>query len=64
MMQRSLRRLALAALPLALAACAVTAPPPSVTAPVPQGWQAPLPHGGSVADLAQWWNRAGDPLLV
>lgn len=64
MMQRSLRRLALAALPLALAACAVTAPPPSVTAPVPQGWQAPLPHGGSVADLAQWWNWAGDPLLV
>ncbi len=60
----SLGRLALAALPLVLAACAVTAPPPSVTAPVPAGWQAPLPHGGRVADLAQWWQRAGDPLLV
>lgn len=59
-----LRRLLLAASPLALGACAVTTPPPQVSAPAPAGWQAPLPHGGSVADLAQWWSRVDDPLLV
>lgn len=59
-----LGRLALAAAPLALAACAVGAPPPSVPAAVPAGWQAPLPHGASVADLAHWWQRMDDPLLV
>ena len=63
-MPLSCRRLALALLPLALAACAVTAPPPAVPAPAPAAWQAPLPHGGSVADLARWWQRMDDPLLA
>jgi len=59
-----LRRWALAASPLALAACAATAPPASVPAPVPAAWHAPLPHGGSVAGLARWWQRMDDPLLT
>jgi multidrug efflux system outer membrane protein len=59
-----LRRLALALLPLALAACAVTAPPSTVPAPAPAAWHAPLPHGGSVDGLARWWRRMDDPLLA
>lgn len=59
----ALRRLT-ACLPLALAACATTAPPPRVEAPPPTVWQAPLPHQGSLASLAQWWSQWGDPLLV
>ncbi|KAF1020568.1 MAG: Solvent efflux pump outer membrane protein SrpC [Paracidovorax wautersii] len=27
-------------------------------------WQAPLPHGGNNAALAQWWAGFGDPTLV
>ena len=57
-------RLLAACLPLALAACAATAPPPHVEAPTPAAWQAPLPHQGSLGDLAQWWAQWGDPLLV
>jgi multidrug efflux system outer membrane protein len=30
---------------------------------VPQRWEAPLPHGGSVKDLSQWWREFGDPVL-
>ena len=59
----ALRRLT-ACLPLALAACATPAPPPRVEAPPPTVWQAPLPHQGSLASLAQWWSQWGDPLLV
>ena len=29
----------------------------------PPRWSAPLPHNGSVANLAQWWQQQGDPLL-
>lgn len=53
-----------ACLPMALGACAVTAPPAQVPAPPPLAWQAPLPHQGSLADLAGWWTQLGDPLLV
>lgn len=59
----ALRRL-IACLPLALAACATTAPPPQVPPPTPMAWQAPLPHQGSLGGLAQWWTQWGDPLLV
>lgn len=58
-----LQRLALSTLPLALAACAVQRPPAAVQAPAPAAWHAPLPHQGSVADLADWWQRHSDPLL-
>jgi NodT family efflux transporter outer membrane factor (OMF) lipoprotein len=56
-------RLALAALPLLLAACAVQRPPAQAPAPTPAGWHAPVPHQGSVADLARWWELHADPLL-
>ncbi len=56
-------RLALAALPLLLAACAVQRPPAQAPAPTPAGWHAPVPHQGSMADLARWWELHADPLL-
>jgi len=33
------------------------------TAPVAAAWQAPLPHGGAVAELTRWWAQFDDPLL-
>ncbi|MBF5004912.1 efflux transporter outer membrane subunit [Diaphorobacter caeni] len=51
-------------LPLTLAGCAIQRPPAQVDAPVPTQWHAPLPHGGSVAQLEDWWRAAGDPLLA
>lgn len=60
-------RLALATLPLALAACGITRPPAAVEAPVPAQWQTPLaaakPHAGALPVLADWWRQAGDPVL-
>ncbi len=48
-----------------LGACATTALPPSEPATLPAAWYAPpLPHGGSSADLAQWWARFNDPVLA
>jgi NodT family efflux transporter outer membrane factor (OMF) lipoprotein len=47
-----------------LASCAITPPPARVAADLPAQWQAPLPHGGTVAQLSQWWQGLGDPLLV
>ncbi|MDA8455105.1 efflux transporter outer membrane subunit [Acidovorax sp. GBBC 3334] len=58
------RRLLCAAALLALAGCAARAPAPRVDAPAPAAWQAPLPHQGRVEDIAHWWERMGDPLLV
>ncbi len=55
--------LALAA-SMALTACALHSPPPTVTHAAPPQWQAPLPHNGSVQDLANWWQHQGDPLLA
>ncbi|WP_313070696.1 efflux transporter outer membrane subunit [Melaminivora sp.] len=55
--------LALAA--LALTGCAVQRPPAQVAVPMPPAWQAPLPHGGSVARLGAWWQEhLPDPLLA
>jgi outer membrane protein, multidrug efflux system len=64
--------------PLFLAACAVTAPTTQVSDQVAAKWYSPLPvtatavdaaktglpHQGSVATLANWWQSLGDPLLV
>ncbi|WP_338766443.1 efflux transporter outer membrane subunit [Massilia sp. METH4] len=56
--------------PLALAAalvlggCALSAPPARVDAQGPEAWHAPLPHGGTVAQLSLWWRSQGDPLLA
>jgi multidrug efflux system outer membrane protein len=61
-------RLALLCLSLALAACGVTRPPASASAPIPAQWHAPMPtplaHAGSLPALADWWRQLDDPLLV
>jgi NodT family efflux transporter outer membrane factor (OMF) lipoprotein len=49
---------------ISLAGCSLTRPPAQVEAPVPAQWHAPLPHGGSLASLADWWRQLDDPLLV
>lgn len=54
------------ALAAALLAAGCAAPLPALPAPDTRpaaSWHAPLPHGGSVADLRQWWERFDDPLL-
>ena len=61
---RRLRWIAAACLGLGLAGCGLTRPPATVEAPFPAQWHAPLPHGGSVASLAEWWRQLDDPLLV
>ncbi|HMC15432.1 MAG TPA: efflux transporter outer membrane subunit [Albitalea sp.] len=53
-----------AALSAALAGCASHPAAPEPTgALAPAQWQAPLPHQGSVTDLARWWQQFNDPLL-
>jgi multidrug efflux system outer membrane protein len=52
------------ALPLLLSACALPRPPEQVAAPAPAQWHTPLPHGGSLPVLADWWRQLDDPLLV
>ena len=59
-----LTSLAPLALALLLGGCASLMPPTQVMAPVAPGWQAPLPHQGSVVGLTDWWQAQGDPLLV
>ena len=54
----------LCTLPLWLAACATTPPPTSMPAQAAAQWIAPLPHHGNMGDLADWWQRLDDPLLV
>ncbi|KQU83657.1 RND transporter [Variovorax sp. Root318D1] len=63
---RRLRWFATVCLPLGLglAGCGLTRPPATVEAPFPPQWHAPLPHGGSVVSLADWWRQLDDPLLV
>jgi NodT family efflux transporter outer membrane factor (OMF) lipoprotein len=50
-----------------LAGCASTlsAPMPgSAAAPVAAQWHAPLPHGGQLVDLSQWWAQFDDLLML
>ena len=47
-----------------LAGCATAPEPVSVAAVAPPQWHAPLPHGGNVTDLSQWWRQQGDPVLA
>ena len=63
MPQNPLQRLALALLPLTLVGCAIQRPPSQADAAVPAQWHAPLPHGGSVAQLERWWDAQNDRLL-
>ena len=52
---------ALACLPLVLAGCATTGlqPAPELAQLAPAQWHAPLPHGGTAAQLADWWQQPG-----
>lgn len=50
-----------------LAGCAstvATSTLPRTTASVASQWQAPLPHGGQLADLSRWWAQFDDPLML
>lgn len=57
------------ALALTLAGCTTVGPNydrPAATRVenLPDTWQQPLPHGGSMGRLADWWKQFDDPLLV
>ncbi|MFL6673713.1 MAG: TolC family protein, partial [Massilia sp.] len=58
------RSLLTAAGPLALSACALSPPAPKVDAVVAPQWYAAPAHNASLTELASWWQRQGDPLLV
>lgn len=65
----SLSRLATSALCLAvtglLGGCANVRPPSTEALAAPASWYAPsLPHQGATQDLAHWWSRFSDRLLV
>jgi multidrug efflux system outer membrane protein len=63
----TVRRLGFAwisAVALGVAGCAVG---PTYQAPAPNAaaqWHSPLPHGGSAANLADWWAQFDDPALT
>lgn len=63
-MKSPIRTASALAAALALSACASLLPPTKVDAPAATQWYAPLPHGGNVTSLAQWWQQQNDPLLV
>ena len=62
--------LAASALAGMLAGCAIpwgseaASGPAATLAATPSDWSAPLPHGGNLQDLNQWWTQLGDALLV
>lgn len=60
----SFRTLPPLAAALLLTACAGLMPPQQVTVDVAPQWHAPLPHGGTVSSLRDWWQNQGDPVLV
>jgi len=47
-----------------IAACATPPQRSTLETVAPQQWHAPLPHGGNVSDLSQWWKQQGDPVLA
>lgn len=51
-------------LALLLAACAGTPSRAPVAVDLPEVWRAPLPHDGSTAALADWWQAFPDSTLV
>ena len=66
-MNRTLTRILLLACICGLTACGTLQsilPAGKVPAAVPSAWQAPVPPQGSVAELSQWWQKQGDPLLL
>jgi len=59
-----IQRFAPLACALLLGACASAPPPPPPATLAPPGWHAPLPHGGALVHLQEWWRAQGDPLLA
>jgi multidrug efflux system outer membrane protein len=52
-------------LAMALGGCATVGPDYTEPAPAAAAvWQAPLPHGGSVTALGDWWSQFNDPVLT
>ncbi len=48
-----------------LGACTALAPPDTPRAVnLPERWHAPLPHGGTLGDMRQWWQQFNDPALL
>ena len=64
MMWHAFRKLTPLVAVLWLSACVSLMPPPQVDSFVVAAWSAPLPHQGTVNQLAQWWQQQGDPLLA
>ena len=52
------------AIAIALGGCAATPVPPDPGAAIAPAWQAPLPHGGRLVELDQWWAQFDDPLMA
>lgn len=48
---------------VSVAGCATPPEPPRPSAVIAPAWYAPLPHGGTVAGLARWWEQFDDPAL-
>src|SRR5262245_17576281 len=46
----------------AMASCQGRASTVDEMSVTPSQWYAPLPHGGQVSDLTQWWDQFNDPL--
>jgi multidrug efflux system outer membrane protein len=61
MMKSSMLPLMLAA---AFAGCAALPPADAPADPSPASWHAPLPHGGSAADLSRWWQQFDDATMA
>lgn len=61
---KPLRLAAALACLLGLAGCAAPRPPAASPAAAPPQWYAPLPHGGSLAEMSQWWRQFQDPVLL
>jgi len=52
-------------LAVVLVGCAAVGPDyAQPAAAAPSAWQAPLPHGGKVAALGDWWSQFNDPVLI
>ncbi|MGF6400770.1 multidrug efflux system outer membrane protein [Pseudomonas frederiksbergensis] len=49
---------------MALSSCVLGPDYQVPTVPVDVKWQAPLPHGASVAALTDWWQQFDDPALA
>ncbi|MBT9550373.1 MAG: efflux transporter outer membrane subunit [Hydrogenophaga sp.] len=62
---RTFKTLLAIGLAIALGGCAAVGPNHAQPEPAaPPAWQAPLPHGGQVAALGDWWSQFNDPVLT